>query len=400
MAATSEKSTIDPEYVMSLSLASSQRLHSLSEDPWVNHDALNARRSPIENNETYRFFVLGAGFGGLQYVRQLNFNSFLTNSPAPGAENLVNDAWTDMPAYSALLGPPKHSVVDPSPENLEKHVDEFHALDLPHMESIRARIDEIVTNKEIAEKLKPWYPSWCKRPTFSDGYLQAFNKPNVHLVDTDGKGPSRVTGNAIVVGDTEYPVDVIIFGTGYSVSTPNGGSPAARTGVEVIGRKGISLDEKWAKQGAATLHGYAVHGFPNLWFSGTNQATITGNNVFMLRLIAQHITHWVVEAEKRVGPGKRAIIEFTKDGEEEHTAEVFKRAPYYATLAGCTPGYINGHGDVAKITDPAAKERRAKGVAWSEGTISFLKLIEKWRGEGQLKGLDVRAANLRDSSKL
>ncbi|KAL4938890.1 hypothetical protein BDV06DRAFT_225573 [Aspergillus oleicola] len=50
---------------------------------------------------------------GWQYQRQLNFNSFLTNSPSPGAKDLVNDGWTDMPGYSAILGSPKHGVIDP-----------------------------------------------------------------------------------------------------------------------------------------------------------------------------------------------------------------------------------------------------------------------------------------------
>ncbi|KAL3480514.1 hypothetical protein BJX99DRAFT_266444 [Aspergillus californicus] len=336
---------------------------------------------------------------GWQYRRQLNFNSFLTNSPAPGAQNLVDDGWTDMPAYSAIVGSPTHGVVDPSPENLEQHADAFHALDLPHMDAVRARIDRIVEDKDTAEKLKPWYPSWCKRPTFSDTYLQTFNKGNVHLVDTDGKGPSPITETGIVVGEKEYRVDIIIFSTGYRIPTAGSGSPAVRTGVNIIGRNGLSLDEKWQNQGAATLHGYATNGFPNLWFSGTNQATVTGNNIFMLGLIAKHITHWVLEAEKRVGPGKRAIIEVTKEAEEAHTAEIVRRAPYFSVLAGCTPGYFNGHGDTAKITDPAEKEKRARGVTWSEGAISFLDYIERWRGDGELRGLDIRPAK-ENASKL
>ncbi|KAL4910545.1 hypothetical protein BDW74DRAFT_184430 [Aspergillus multicolor] len=329
---------------------------------------------------------------GWQFKRSLNLNAFITNSAPEGLENLVNDAWTDMPAYSGVTGTPGHGLIDASPETLEKHTDAYHALDLPHMESVRDRVSALVKDPETAEKLKPWYPSWCKRPTFSDTYLQTFNKSNVHLLDTDGQGPSRATERGLVIGEKEYPFDIIIFGTGYQAPTTGSGSPAARTGVNVLGRDGQSLDEKWRTQGASTLHGYATNGFPNLFFSGTSQATITGNNVFMLGFIAEHVAYWIKEAERRVGAGKRAIVEVSREGEEAHTAEIVRRAGFYSVLAGCTPGYFNGHGDSARVTDPAEKEKKARGVMWSEGTRSFLEYIGRWREEGKLRGLDVKAA--------
>ncbi|KAL5333847.1 hypothetical protein BJX70DRAFT_405870 [Aspergillus crustosus] len=333
-----------------------------------------------------------AGKKGWQDERQRNLNKFMTRAAKEGEVNLVNDGWTDSPAYSAVLGTPGHGVVgELSQEELEKHWDNYHALDLPHQDRVRARVDEIVKDHETAEKLKPWYPSWCKRPTFSDFYLQAFNRPNVHLVDTDGKGPSDITEKGVVVAGKEYPVDIIIFSTGYKTPSAGNGSPSARTGVHIIGRGGQSLDEKWASVGPATLHGYATSGFPNLFFSGTAQATITGNNIFMLGLIAKHVAYWIGEAEKRVGSGreKRAIVEVTRDAEEAHAQLVLQRSPFYSVIGGCTPGYFNGYGEGAAVTDPVEKAKRAKASTWSEGTISFLNLIEDWRAEGNLKGLSV-----------
>ncbi|KAF4120790.1 putative flavoprotein CzcO associated with the cation diffusion facilitator CzcD [Geosmithia morbida] len=314
---------------------------------------------------------------------------FLTNSARPGEENLIKDEWTTMPAYSALMGSPSHGIVDPAPDSIERLVEAFHIMDLPHMEAIRDRVDKLVKDPDTAAKLKPWYPSWCKRPTFSDAYLQAFNQPNVHLVDTDGKGPSRATDGGLVVGDKEYPLDIIIFGTGYNIAGRGSGSPATRTGVEIVGRNGRSLDDKWKEGGAATLHGYATNGFPNLFFSGTSQATVTGNNVWMLGLIAEHVTFIIAQAQRRVGPDRRAILEVTREAEEAHTAEVVRRAPFFSALAGCTPGYFNGHGDATLVTDPKEKQKRARNVVWSEGTVSFLEYIQKWRDEGSLKGVDI-----------
>ncbi|OHE94801.1 cyclohexanone monooxygenase [Colletotrichum orchidophilum] len=328
---------------------------------------------------------------GWQFERQINLNRHMTNAVLPGQPNLVNDGWTDMPAYSAVMGSPAHGIVDTSPEEEERRATWFHALDLPHMENVRARVSRIVKDEATAEKLKPWYPSWCKRPTFSDEYLQAFNEPHVKLLDTDGKGPSGATERGIVIADKEYPVDVIIFSTGYSVAGGRtGGSPAERVGIKVFGRNGLSLDDKWRRNGAATLHGYATNGFPNLFFSGTSQGTITGNNVFMLGLIARHVTYMISEAERRVGSGKRAIVEVTAEAEEKHSREIARRAPFFSSLAGCTPGYFNGHGQAAS-KDPKEKAKQARGVVWAEGTVSFLEYTGRWRDEGNLEGLYISA---------
>ncbi|TDZ20021.1 FAD-binding monooxygenase ausC [Colletotrichum orbiculare MAFF 240422] len=328
---------------------------------------------------------------GWQFQRQINLNRHMTNAVRPGEPNLVSDGWTDMPAYSAVMGSPAHGIVDASPEDQERRATRFHALDLPHMDGVRARVSDIVKDKSTAEKLKPWYPSWCKRPTFSDEYLQTFNEPHVHLLDTDGQGPSHATARGIVVAGKEYPVDVVIFSTAYSVAGGRtGGSPAGRVGVEVRGRNGISMDDKWRQNGPATLHGYATNGFPNLFFSGTSQATITGNNVFMLGLIARHVTYMISEAERRVGYGRRAVIEVTREAEERHSEEIAKGAPFFSSLAGCTPGYFNGHGQPAS-EDPKEKKKRARGVVWAEGTVSFLEYIGKWRDEGKLEGLSVES---------
>ena len=47
------------------------RLHSLVDDPWADHELLNSRKSPIENNGVYRFLIVGAGFGALQFAVRL-----------------------------------------------------------------------------------------------------------------------------------------------------------------------------------------------------------------------------------------------------------------------------------------------------------------------------------------
>ena len=60
------------------------------------------------------------------------------------------------------------------------------------MMRIHQRIDEIVEDPATADALKPWYMFMCKRPCFHNDYLPTFNRPNVHLVDTHGKGITEI----------------------------------------------------------------------------------------------------------------------------------------------------------------------------------------------------------------
>lgn len=77
----------------------------------------------------------------------------------------------------------------------------------------------------------------CKRPTFSDSYLQTFNRPNVTLVEADQGGVERVTEDAVVVGGVAQEVDCLIFATGFDLSVGS----AARMGIDIRGRGGVSL---------------------------------------------------------------------------------------------------------------------------------------------------------------
>ena len=127
------------------------------------------------------------------------------------------------------------------------------------MNQVRARVDAIVKDPETAEALKPWYRQFCKRPTFNDEYLPTFNRPNVTLVDTLGAGVERVTETGVVVDGVEYPVDCIIFATGFEVGT----AYTRRAGFEVHGREGRTLTDHWSG-GMKTLHGLYAPRLPQL----------------------------------------------------------------------------------------------------------------------------------------
>lgn len=141
---------------------------------------------------------------------------------------------------------------------------------MPRAEKLRQYIDSTVHDKSVAEKLKPWYGGWCKRPAFHDEYLDIFNRDNVTLVDTDGKGIDRYSEKGLVANGEEYEVDLIVFATGFTVAGHKGGCPSQQTRAPIIGRDGRDLEDKWMGPDFGTLFGSATNGFPNYFFPGVS----------------------------------------------------------------------------------------------------------------------------------
>ena len=90
-------------------------------------------------------------------------------------------------------------------EELPAYMRTLYSINTPRQNRIRARMEQVVNDPSVAKKLPAWNPTWCKRPCFHDEYLSVFNRENVTLVDTDGKGPDRLSADSIVVGDRSYP---------------------------------------------------------------------------------------------------------------------------------------------------------------------------------------------------
>jgi hypothetical protein len=216
----------------------------------------------------------------------------------------------------------------------------------------------------------------------------------VHLVDTDGKGVDSANPNGLVVAGKDYPLDILILSTGYVTPSIGGGSPAVRTGISIYGRGGRSIDDKWKTQGVSTLHGVCSNGFPNLFFAPLMQAGQAVNNVLTLDVGAEHVVHIIEKAEARVG-GPNAVVEVSSEAEEAWAMEIMRRAAWSASVIGCTPGYITSEGEALRPSaDPMEMAKQARGGTYTEGLASFLKVLQAYREEGSLQGIDVASRTL------
>lgn len=331
---------------------------------------------------------------GWQQKRNENFNDIMSGNVSDGKDDMIADGWTGLKGFLGTLGSEKWGVIEPTPEKIGEHIARVNKIDFPVTEAIRQRVGQIVRNPEVAAKLKAWYPTFCKRPTFSDEYLQTFNLGHVHLVDTEGKGVASAVKYGLVAGGKEYPLDILVLGTGYESPALGLGDPAVSNGVKITGRGGRSMSEKWLNHGMATLHGVCSNGFPNLFFPGVFQNASSPNFTFALDNNVKHIAHIIKEAEKRVqaGPKSRPVIEVSIDAEEEWSLEIMKQSAFFAPMAACTPSYTNLEGDVARIAaDPAQQVKLAKASLWSGGLNSFSRVLQEYRDEGSLKGIEITA---------
>ena len=299
--------------------------------------------------------------------RMENFNTLVSGGFAD--EDLVNDGWTDI-IRNLLFIASKGDNRKLSPEQLAEIAE---LADFKKMEQIRTRVDEIVEDRATAEALKPWYRQFCKRPCFHDEYLAAFNRANTTLVDTNGQGVEQITETAVIANGQAYEVDCLIYATGFEVGT----SYTRRSGFELEGRGGLTLSEAW-KDGVRTLHGMHVRGFPNAFVMGTTQAGFTANYPHLLDEQAEHLAYILSEANSR----QAVKLEVSEAAEQDWVDTILSKAVLRAKfLEECTPGYYNNEGKVA--------ERSGQNQPYGGGSVEYFALIDKWRSDGALAGLEV-----------
>jgi cyclohexanone monooxygenase len=305
---------------------------------------------------------------GWHQRRMDNFNHLV--SGLPQEEDLVQDGWTD------LIGKLLHGITtgrntEMTPEGIARAVE---TADFEKMEEIRARVDQVVDDPETAEALKPYYRQFCKRPCFHNEYLEAFNRDNVTLVDTHGRGVARITPKGVVVDGHEYELDCLIYASGFEVGTDY----SRRAGFQLLGRHGESLADTWA-DGVRTLHGMHVRGFPNCFIMSNPQAGFTASYPHLLNEQAKHLAYIITRGIDE----DLSTVEVTAEGEQAWVDRCLAKARDTSDFfENCTPGYYNNEGKTG--------ERSAQDGFYGGGSVEFFKILEDWRDAGTLEGMECR----------
>ena len=303
---------------------------------------------------------------GWQRERMDNFNALVSGQPQE--VDLVDDGWT------SLIGKMLRLYLESQEGEALSLSDIMDLANLEKMNELRARIEALVEDPDTSEALKPWYRMFCKRPCFHDQYLQTFNRDNVTLVDTEGQGVERITESGVVVEGVEYPVDCIVYATGFEVGT----GFQRVSGFEIYGRDGLSLSDKWA-DGIRTLHGMHIHGFPNCFLMSTIQGGFTVNYPHMLDEVATHVAHIVGHALAI----EKEVVETSAEAEASWVQTILDKGVRGGIIGDetCTPGYYNNEGK--------PREHFEQMVSYGDGPIPFFNLLAKWRDTGDFAGLTI-----------
>jgi cation diffusion facilitator CzcD-associated flavoprotein CzcO len=231
--------------------------------------------------------------GGL---RPGSTRAFFSVSPAE-RQWLLEDAWQH--GGLAMLGTFADLLTN---TEANEHVAEF----------MRGKINEVVRDPVVAEKLKPrGYPVFARRPCLDSSYYETYNLPHVHLVDCQADTIEEITEKGVRMRDAgEIELDMLILATGYD------GLTGALLSFEVVGRNGQTVNAKWS-EGARSYLGLMMEGFPNLFMTTgpngpaalANIVRISENDVDWIAALMMHMDRHRLTAVEPSGQAENAWMD-------------------------------------------------------------------------------------------
>ncbi len=215
----------------------------------------------------------------------------------------------------------------------------------------RAHLRRQVHDPVVREKLTPRYAVGCKRPSFHNGYLAAFNRPNVTL-ETDPIERVTQTGIRTDAG-SRHEFDVLILATGFKVFESGNMPP-----FPIRGTGGIDLERFWDEHRLQAYEGVSVPGFPNFF-------TVLGpygyNGASYFNLIETQTRH-IVRVLQRAGTDRATRVEVRQEANDRFFAEMLSRRRHQIVWQDscqiANSYYFDSHGDVPFRPSPSLE------VAW------------------------------------
>lgn len=306
---------------------------------------------------------------GWQQERMANFHTGVQHMFAPGEEDQICDIWTELVRNLC-----KDLEAEGWPElTMEELMARREAMDFQVMERMRRRVDALVEDKETAEALKPWFRFMCKRPLSNNEYYPAFNRPNVKLIDVSPtQGVERMTEKGFVADGVEYEVDLMVFASGFEVTS----DLKRRWGIDTVtGRGGESIYDHW-ENGPSTMHGVITDNFPGMFYMGYIQGATNSSTTEQFNRQAEHIAFMIGETERR---GAQTVAA-TKEGVEAYVQHCRENEVDMSEFqAECTPSYFNNEGE--------KNPKWALFKGYMAGWDAFRDMLADWRKLPDLPGV-------------
>jgi cation diffusion facilitator CzcD-associated flavoprotein CzcO len=231
-----------------------------------------------------------------------------------------------------------------------------HSANAEWREFLSEKIRSIVNDPETAEKLIPTDHRFAeKRPPFVTGYFEAYNNPNVSLIDLKQTPMVRVTEEAIETTDGAREFDMIVWATGFDFGT------GALTRMGIRGRRGRKLEDHWA-DGPCTFLGLQSAGFPNLFFPGGPHAAASNNpryNCDQVDFVADTLVYLQNHGYSTIEVDPAAEEEWTNMVDTNVTMSPFGESSYFfgTNIPGKPRKYLLNSGGRPKLFEEIAKVR-------------------------------------------
>ena len=181
-------------------------------------------------------------------------------------------------------------------------------------EFVANKIRQRVKDQKVAEKLIPKDHGFgTRRVPMETKYYEAYNQPNVQLVDIKETPIERITATGIKTTAGSYDFDIIIYATGFDAIT------GSFDRIDIRGEAGRNLKDKW-RQRLETFLGIQVEGFPNMLML-VGPHTALGN---IPRSIEYNVD-WVTRLIQHMHERKLTRADATSDGVDAWTGFVHEK---------------------------------------------------------------------------
>lgn len=200
-------------------------------------------------------------------------------------------------------------------------------------EFVRERIRERVADADVAQRLLPQQPIGCKRLCLDTGYYEAFNRDDVRLISLEQEPIAEITPSGIRTAAEHVELDAIVYATGFDAMT------GGLTRIDIRGRGGVALKQRWETDGPVNYLGLAVPGFPNLFtITGPGSPSVLTNVVVA---IEQHV-EWIARCIGSMRAGGVQRIEASEEAAEEWVARVNRVADGFI-FPTCNSWYLGAN---------------------------------------------------------
>ncbi|MDP1868741.1 MAG: NAD(P)/FAD-dependent oxidoreductase [Bradyrhizobium sp.] len=232
---------------------------------------------------------------------------------------------------------------------------------------IADRIRRRVNDPAVAEKLIPRDHGFgVQRVPLETNYFEAYNRPNVHLVDISETPIERITETGLRTSAGDHAFDIIVYSTGFDAIT------GAYDHIDISGIGGEKLSEKW-KDGPSTFLGMLVHGYPNLLMptgpqSGSASTNFPRGIETGVNWCTALLEHMWVRGYTRADP--------TRAAQERWTGYVAKM--YAIMLLRNAKGWFTGYNSNV----PGHEEGKVRHVVFNGGTPKYVAAINDVTAKG------------------